>query len=131
MNIVLGYDGSDSARRALEKAAELVNGGTITCVAADRLVGGKGGPAYDPIELEDHSAALREAKERLKELNIEARTMQGRGDPAGIITAEALEEHADLVIVGSEHKNVLERLLFGSVSEGVVHRAKTDVLVVA
>jgi nucleotide-binding universal stress UspA family protein len=131
MNIVLGCDGSDSARRALEKAAELANGGTITCVAAVRPLGGKGGFGYDPVELEDHSAALHEAKERLQALGIAARTMQGRGDPAGIITAEALEEHADLVIVGSEHKNVLERLLFGSVSEGVVHRAKTDVLVVA
>jgi nucleotide-binding universal stress UspA family protein len=131
MNIVLGYDGSDSARRALEKAAELVNGGTITCVAAVRLLGGKGGLAYSPIELEDYAAALREAKERLQELHVDARTMQGRGDPAGVITAEALEEHADLVVVGSEHKNVLERLLFGSVSDGVLHRAKTDVLVVA
>ena len=131
MNIVLGYDGSESARRALEKAAELVDGGTITCVAAIRPLAGKGGFGYDPVQLEDHAAALREAKERLKELHIDARTMQGRGDPAGIITAEALEEHADLVIVGSEHKNILERLLFGSVGEGVVHKAKTDVLVVA
>jgi nucleotide-binding universal stress UspA family protein len=131
MNILVGYDGSESSRRALEKAVELVSGGTVTCVAADRILG-RGAPlAISPIEIEDHTAALAEAEKYLADRNVSCRTLHFRGDPAGVITAEALEEHADLVIVGCEHKNFLERLLFGSVSESVMHRAKTNVLIVA
>ena len=42
--IVIGYDGSDSARRALERAAEFVDGGSITVVSAVHRLGGKSGP---------------------------------------------------------------------------------------
>jgi nucleotide-binding universal stress UspA family protein len=37
---------------------------------------------------------------------------------------------ADLIVVGTEHKNLLQRLILGSVSTGVAHRAPCDVLVV-
>jgi nucleotide-binding universal stress UspA family protein len=39
-------------------------------------------------------------------------------------------EDADLVIVGSRGLNKVQRLLMGSVSSKVVHRAPSDVLVV-
>jgi nucleotide-binding universal stress UspA family protein len=131
MNILVGYDGSESSRRALEKAVELVNGGTVTCVAADRILCRGAGLSISPIAIEDHTAALAEAEKYLADRNVPCRTLHFRGDPADVITAEALKEHADLVIVGCEHKNLLERLLFGSVSDTVMHRAKTNVLVVA
>jgi nucleotide-binding universal stress UspA family protein len=131
MNILVGYDGSESSRRALEKAVELANGGTVTCVAADRVLC-RGSPlAVSPIALEDHTAALAEAEKYLADRNVPCRTLHFRGDPADVITAEALREHADLVIIGCEHKNLLERLLLGSVSDTVMHQAKTNVLVVA
>jgi nucleotide-binding universal stress UspA family protein len=43
---------------------------------------------------------------------------------------QAEQEDADLIVVRSEGKNLIERILYGSVSSGVVHHAKTDVLVV-
>ena len=131
MNILVGYDGSESSRRALDKAVELVDGGTVTCVAADRILCRSGPLAVSPVAFEDHTAALAEAEKYLADRNVPCRTLHFRGDPAGVITAEALKEHADLVIVGCEHKNLLKRLLFGSVSDTVMHRAKTNVLVVA
>lgn len=36
-----------------------------------------------------------------------------------------------MIVIGTEHKNLLERLLLGSISSGIVHRAPCDVLVVA
>ncbi|MGH2995181.1 MAG: universal stress protein [Gaiellaceae bacterium] len=129
--IVLGYDGTDSARRALERTATLANGGPVTVVSAVHVLRGKGGIPYDPVEEEDHEQHLKEASARLAELGVESRTVEGYGDPAKVITAQASKVNADLIVVGTEHKNLIERLLMGSVSSGVVHKAPCDVLVVA
>jgi nucleotide-binding universal stress UspA family protein len=129
--IVVGYDGSDSARRALERAAALADEDTrITVVSAVHGVYSKVGVTFDPVEEEDHARHLREALARLTELGVDARTVEGKGDPAELIVNQAEQEGADLIVVGSEGKNLIERLLLGSVSSGVVDRARTDVLVV-
>jgi nucleotide-binding universal stress UspA family protein len=73
---------------------------------------------------------LAEAKSRLTELGIEADAVEGVGDPAAVIAAEAEKAGAELIVVGSNRKNLLERLLEGSVSAGVTRKSKTDVLVV-
>ena len=72
--------------------------------------------AYDPIEVDDHKQHLAEAKARLAELGVEARTIEEVGDPAKVLAMEAEANGADLIIVGSEGKNALERLFEGSVS---------------
>jgi nucleotide-binding universal stress UspA family protein len=129
--IVLGYDGSESAQRALERAAELADGeAKITVVGAVHTIASKVGVTYDPVEEEDQTRHLAEAKARLSELGVESRTLEGKGDPARIIVTQAEDEGADLIVVGSEGKTLVQRILDGSVSSGVVHRAKTDVLVV-
>jgi nucleotide-binding universal stress UspA family protein len=55
-------------------------------------------------------------------------TIEAQGDPGDVIV-EASKD-ADLAIVGSRGLNPLQRLLMGSVSSKVVHRAECDVLVV-
>jgi nucleotide-binding universal stress UspA family protein len=129
--IVIGYDGSQSAQRALERAAEFVDGGSITVVSAVHSLAGKSGPAYDPVEQEDHVRHLQDARSRLAEAGIDAETIEGYGDPARVIVEQAKEARADLIVVGNEHRNLIERLIEGSVSAGVTHRARCDVLVVA
>jgi nucleotide-binding universal stress UspA family protein len=93
-------------------------------------IASKVGVTFDPVEEEDQARHLAEAKAHLSELGVEARTLEGKGDPARIIVDQANQEDADLIVVGSEGKNLVERILYGSVSSGVVHHAKTDVLVV-
>jgi nucleotide-binding universal stress UspA family protein len=128
--IVIGYDGSESADRALDRAAELLDGeGDVVLVSAIHMLGGKGG-GFDPIEKEDFERQLVKAKARLADAGIAATTVEGMGDPARVIAEQAKESGADLIVVGNNHKNILERLLFGSVSDGVAHRADCDVLVV-
>ena len=51
------------------------------------------------------------------------------GSPAGEILREASKGKTDLIIVGSRHKGV-SRLVLGSVSHSVLHRAPCAVLVV-
>jgi nucleotide-binding universal stress UspA family protein len=129
--IVVGYDGSEPADRAVERAAELIDdGGTLVLVSAVHMLAGKGGMGFDPIEKEDFDRQLDAAKGRLAEKGIAATTVEGLGDPARVITEQAKESGADLIVVGNGHKNLLERLLFGSVSAGVSHRTNCDVLVV-
>jgi nucleotide-binding universal stress UspA family protein len=132
VKIVVGYDGSDHARRALERAAHLASPGD------DVLVVGSVEPKLEPISTEgahqDPSEAehrrqnLEDAKAFLAERGVEAETVEAYGDPGSAIVDAA--EDADLVVVGSRGRNTLERLLLGSVSSKVVHRAKSDVLVV-
>jgi len=128
--IVIGYDGSDASKRALERAASLANGGPVVVVSAVPPLISRAARLADPIEAEDHMRHLAEAKARLSELGIEATAVEGVGDPATVIVAEADDIGADLIVVGSEGKGLLERLLVGSVSAGVTRKTKTDVLVV-
>ena len=129
--IVVGYDGSEPATRALDRATELIDdGGTVVLVSAIHMLAGKGGMGYDPIEKENFDRQLHAAKARLADSGIVATTVEGTGDPARVITAQAEDVDADLIVVGNAHKNLLERLLLGSVSDGVSRRTDRAVLVV-
>jgi nucleotide-binding universal stress UspA family protein len=132
MKVVVGYDGSDSAKRALERAATLAGEqGRLVVVAAAESHARTGiteGSHLDPSEVERRRNDLEEAKAFLSEHGIEGETIEGQGDPGHVIVEAAKD--ADLVVVGSRGLNPVQRLLLGSVSSKVVHRAESDVLVV-
>jgi nucleotide-binding universal stress UspA family protein len=128
--IVIGYDGSEPSKHALERAAKLAGGGKVIVVSAAHALVSRAGQTVDPIESEESARHLAEAKTRLAELGVDAVVVEGVGDPAAVITAEAEQTGADLIVVGSNGKNLLERLFEGSVSTGVTRKSKTDVLVV-
>jgi nucleotide-binding universal stress UspA family protein len=132
MKIVVGYDGSDHSKQALERAAAIAgDGDQIVVVAAvePRVDAGiTEGAHLDPSEIERRRQDLEEARAVLSKGGIEAETILGQGDPGSVVVNAA--EDADLVIVGSRGLNKVQRLLMGSVSSKVVHRAPSDVLVV-
>jgi nucleotide-binding universal stress UspA family protein len=132
VKIVVGYDGSDHARRALERAADLASPGDEVLVVGSvepKLEPiSTDGAHQDPSESEHRRQNLEEANAFLAERGIEAEAVEAYGDPGSAIVDAAND--ADLVVVGSRGRNTLERLLLGSVSSKVVHRAKSDVLVV-
>jgi nucleotide-binding universal stress UspA family protein len=113
--IVVGYDGSDASRRALDAAADLVGYGSTLAVVHVRCAGA---PVGETVGL---------ARERLLERQIPARYLEPSGHPATEIVEAARAVSADLVVVG--RRSALERVL-GSVSSAVVRRAPCDVLVV-
>ena len=132
MKVVVGYDGSDSAKRALERAAQLAGDwGQVVVVSAAESHARTGiteGAHLDPSEVQGRRSNLEEAKTLLAERGIEAETVEAQGDPGNVIVDAA--KGADLVVVGSRGLNPVQRLLLGSVSSKVVHRAEPDVLVV-
>ena len=132
-NIVVGYDGSETGKRALERAAELAkDGATVTVVSAVHVHPGLGrsGGSLEPDELSERRQELAEAKTVLSGKGIESSLVEGRGEPAEVIVEEAKQSGADLIVVGSRGLNVASRVLLGSVSTKVLHDAPCDVLVV-
>ena len=131
--IVVGYDGSEHADRALERAAEIAAGAEVVVVSAAGLTSGgghaRGVSAVDPIQQEAAEGALQAAMARLEGKGVTARYVEAHGDPADSIVNEARDLNADLIVVGTRGRNLAQRALLGSVSTKVVHDAACDVLV--
>ena len=51
------------------------------------------------------------------------------GDPAHEICAAAAKQGAELIIMGSGHRNVVDRILLGSTAHGVLNNTPCDVLI--
>lgn len=78
------------------------------------------------------------AEKRTREIVTEAAAQAGlpteavairTGDPKDEIVAAAKEGKADLIVVGSDSKGVISRMLLGSTARGVLDRTPCDVLV--
>jgi nucleotide-binding universal stress UspA family protein len=127
--VVVGYDGSDSSRRALARATEVAPGASIVVVHATPSVYGT--DAYrvpDTGEERRGEALLEEATTLLRERGVTPETRSPVGDAADELVALARDVHADLLVVGRRRSAVAH--LLGSVSSSVVRNAPCDVLVV-
>src|SRR5207247_7151037 len=130
--ILVAYDGSESAKRALDQAAKLANGDRVTVVSvAEELPQFGRAPAM--LVPEEHDERLRELSEAVAALQakgIALHAVERRGDPATLIVDEAEKEHAELIAIGTRGLSATKRWLLGSVSTKVLHHAPCDVLVV-
>ena len=133
--IVLGYDDTESAKRALKRTCELaklLEGYVVVVSVAPVLVpAGHGiGPVdpTDPPEL--HREELLHAKAVLDENMVAADYVVGLGDPADLIVETAEKHWADMIVVGTSEPGFIARLLGLSVSETVQRHAHCDVLIV-
>jgi nucleotide-binding universal stress UspA family protein len=132
--IVVGYDGSEHARRALERATDIakLRGARLAVVSAapvSLLLRG-GAAAVEPVVAEERAAALEAARGYLADKGVEADFVEGHGDPADVLVQEAEERGGDLIVVGTRGLSTGQRWLLGSVSTKIVHHAPCDVLVV-
>ena len=131
--IVLGYDESDPAKRALERAAELATAfgsKVIVTSVAPMLVGRAGGPVDPADPPDEHKRELMHAASFLAERGIEGDFDLALADPASHIVELAEQRGADLIVVGTHEPSFLERLLGLSVSRKVERKAHCDVLIV-
>ncbi len=103
MRLVVGYDGSEAGKRALEPAATMATDGDDVIVVAAAESHARTGITedahLDPSEVQRRRQDLVEATAFLKQQGVEARTIESQGDPGAVIIDAA--ENADLVIVGS------------------------------
>jgi nucleotide-binding universal stress UspA family protein len=141
-SMVVGTDGSETAKEAVRQAADLAKrlGSTVHVVSA-----------YEPVPegrlreertqvpddlqwmvnpREDVSATLAEAAEGLKEQGVAVETHAREGDPADAILDVAEEEGADLIVVGNKGMTGAKRFLLGSVPNKVSHHAPCSVMII-
>ena len=133
--IVLAYDESDSARPALERAAEVAKAfGSeliVTSIAPAMLSSTRSGGPIDPADPpEAHIEELKHARTYLDGQGVKADYVPGLGQPAETIAELAKERDADLIVLGTHEPNVVARLFGQSVSESVAHKVHCDVLLV-
>ena len=141
-SIVIGTDGSDTAKEAVRQASDLAKatGASIDVVSA-----------YEPVSnqrlreekrevpedmqwainpREDVDATLDEAAASIREAGVEVETFARQGDPADAILDVAEERGADMIVVGNKGMTGAKRFLLGSVPNKVSHHAPCSVLIV-
>ncbi len=129
--ILIGYDGGDSGGDALALARGLaaIEGSRLILAAALEL-----DPLATPADA--YERALDEAEDRLSaaarsvlgETPFELRIVGGVSPPRALSEfAEA--ERADVIVIGSTHREGIGRVLPGSVGERLLHGAPCAVLV--
>ena len=133
-NIVTAYDGSDGAKAALARAAELASeGASLTIVEA---VAGKvpspapgGPPLAKPEKRAMAREDLRDAIAHVDPELLASGWVVGGPAGKGILTV-AEDIGADLIVTGSRSRGAITRAILGSVSTEILHGAHCDVLVV-
>jgi nucleotide-binding universal stress UspA family protein len=133
--IVLGYDETEPAKRALTRAAELTKafGSELFVISVAPVLAnigrstGPGDPADPPSA---HAEELNHAKAYLEGEGVKADYVQGLGYPAETIVELAKQRDADLIVLGTREPGVIGRLFGQSVSDQVAHKVHCDVLIV-
>ena len=141
-SIVVGTDGSDTAKEAVRQAIELAKslGAELLLVSAYQPVARisanrEAVRAPEDVQWmvsarEDVATLLSEAARAAEEAGIAAQTFQRQGDPADAILDVAEERDADLIVVGNKGMTGAKRFLLGSVPNRVSHHAPCSVLII-
>src|SRR5579862_2247952 len=133
--IVLAYDESDAAKRALQSAAQLTKAfGSeliVTSVAPVLVnIGRSAGPGDPADPLSAHVDELNHAKSYLEGEGVQADYVPAMGHPAQTIAELAKQRDADLIVLGTREPSLIARLFGQSVSDQVAHQVHCDVLIV-
>jgi nucleotide-binding universal stress UspA family protein len=141
-SIVVGTDGSDTAKKAVDEAIDLAKslGAGLSVVSAYEPVSKarlREEARQTPADLqwmvnprEEVDATLSEAAELVRAAGVEVETFAREGSPADAILDVAEERDADLIIVGNKGMTGARRFLLGSVPNKVSHHAPCSVLII-
>ena len=139
--VVVGYDGSDNAKRAIDAArAVLSDGGTMHVVSAyDAPSAREVRDAY--AEVPDEFTAsidllagprtmLESATKALADQGVNVTPHFIDDDPASAILSIADDVDADMIVVGSRGLGRASQVLRGSVSTKIAHHSRVDFMVI-
>jgi nucleotide-binding universal stress UspA family protein len=142
--IVVGYDGGEPAKRALERAIQEAKtaDGHLVIVAVEAMpldpydpptfgTLDDGPPKLPPFVVPPTlQPVIDEATSRADAAGVPSEVVWAVGDPARTIVDAARDKGASKIVVGSHHHSLLQRLLGQDVTAAVQHEAKCDVIVV-
>ena len=133
MTIALGFDGGESAQRALDAAIgfarDLEEPILVVCGVAP--AGGMG-EEYQTTEaavVDELSPAVLEAVARIQALGLAAEAVLVDSDPVGALETVMVERQPRMLIVGYGQSGRI-RALFGAVAHRIVESSDVPVLVV-
>jgi nucleotide-binding universal stress UspA family protein len=142
-NVLVATDGSANGDRAVSYALALAHRHSselLLCYAvnhakavAECSVSSGGGDLLMPLveDLDDAAESiLRDAAKRVTNDGVAAKTAMLDGPSAEAIVACANGRKVDAIVMGTQGKGGLERLLLGSTADGVLRRADVPVFVV-
>ena len=139
--IVVGTDGSDTAKVAVQQAADLAkNHGSelhlvmsASGVSETRLREERQGAPDDVQHAinpnEDIEAQLKAVADSLGD-DVNVKTHAKQGDPSEAIIDVAAQNNADLIVVGNKGMTGAKRFFLGAVPNKVSHHAPCSVLIV-
>jgi nucleotide-binding universal stress UspA family protein len=133
--ILVGYDDTEPSKHALEQAADIAKafGANlhVTSVAPVLVGGPRSGGPYDPADPPSaHREQLNHATALLQGRGITPTVEEAHGDPAEMIISVADQVDADLIVLGSHERSLIEHALGMSVSGSVARKAHRNVLIV-
>jgi nucleotide-binding universal stress UspA family protein len=137
-DILVPFDGSAHARRALTYALEQFPDAAVTALYVAYMPPERArdtDPAFEMLEdwedeREEHArSVLAGAEELAGDHDRSLDTRSGVGKPAETIVEYATEEDVDHVVIGSAGRDGISRLLLGSVAETVVRRSPVSVTI--
>jgi nucleotide-binding universal stress UspA family protein len=141
--ILVGYDGSDGGRRALDRAIAEAHESKarITVLSVENLPLDPEGPrnfgTLDDISPDEGAALsappdvvahLSEARERLAAAGLDAELMWAAGEPGRSIVDAAKRTRADTIVLGEHHHGFLSNLFGDDVDAEVQREAGCTVI---
>jgi len=144
MKILIAYDGSESAKKAIDVTLKFAkkedNITLLTVIPAELLSSSFTKMLLPTINLdqivkdgtfkERAEETLKEVAEKLEGKVANIDTIVGTGDPADEILLTAKKNLCDLIVLGYKGFGKEGRFLIGSVTDKVVRHASTSVMVV-
>ena len=137
--ILVAYDGSDHAIRALDTAidiakkyeakldiVEVVDTAALLGMGVAPIPGEVIQQVYNKAKSDVESAKSKAQQQGVKE--VEAVVLEG--DPATAILEYASKNGVDLIVTGSRGLSTFKRIILGSVSTKIVQDSKIPVLVI-
>jgi nucleotide-binding universal stress UspA family protein len=138
--IVVGTDGSETAKQAVAEAVRLAKAldAEVHVVTAfepvhrAKIVGAPEGAAkfWGPLSNELARSTIDDAAARIRAAGVRVEPHMVQRPPADALLDVANEVGASLIVVGSQGMSGARRIL-GSVPNKVSHEARTNVLIVA
>ncbi len=139
--IVVGTDGSDTAKRAVAEAVRLAGAleAELHIVSAfeplrgAKITGAPEGAAkvWQPLPDAHVEATLSEAAADGRVHKVEVTTHAVEKDPADALLEVADKVNADMIVVGNKGMHSASRFVLGNVPNKVSHRARCNVLIVS
>jgi len=129
--IIVGYDGSESARRGSGRVARLAwpRASVVVIAAIEPYPRSRATMPVTDTQPRSVGAGVTSTKRRpCASKGVDASTSLLKRDPAEALIDAA--QDADLVVVGTRSLSRVQSFVLGSVSSKVVSRAPCDVLVV-